>query len=64
MFTTEYYTVPLEGDAFVKQTIDFGMGYALTPTPPTGFTIDPVLLMGIAGAVVVVIIIVVVMKRR
>jgi hypothetical protein len=63
MFTNEYYTVPLQGEAFVKQAIDFGMNYAMTPTPP-GFVIDPVLLMGIAGAVVVVIIIVVVMKRR
>ncbi|TET06766.1 MAG: hypothetical protein E3J86_14565 [Candidatus Thorarchaeota archaeon] len=66
MFTTEYYTVPLEGDAFVKQTIDFGMDYAMNPFTPTGpgLAIDPVLLMGIVGAVVVVIIIVVVMKRR
>ena len=58
MFTEEYYTVPLEGDDLVKQAIDFGMN------PPAGFVIDPLLLMGIAGAVVVVIIIVVVMKRR
>jgi hypothetical protein len=68
MFTTEYYTVPLEGDVFVKQTIDFGMDYAVNPFTPTttvpGLVIDPVLLMGIVGAVVVVIIIVVVMKRR
>jgi hypothetical protein len=68
MFTNEYYTVPLQGEVFVEQTIDFGMDYAMNPYTPTtsgpGLTIDPVLLMGIAGAVVVVIIIVVVMKRR
>jgi hypothetical protein len=58
MFTTEYYEVPLEGDDLVKQAIEFGMN------PPAGFAIDPLLLMGIAGAVVVVIIIVVVMRRR
>jgi 3-phosphoglycerate kinase len=65
MYTTEYYDVPLEGNVLVEQTIDFGMNYAMNPTPPgPGFAIDPVLLMGIAGAVVVVIIIVVVMRRR
>lgn len=58
MFTTEYYDVPLNGDALVKQAIEFGMN------PPTGFAIDPLLLMGIAGAVIVVIIVVVVLKRR
>ncbi|MFX1482115.1 MAG: hypothetical protein ACFFCP_02895 [Promethearchaeota archaeon] len=66
MYTTEYYTVPLDGNILVDRTIDWGMNYAMNPYSPTqpGFVIDPVILMGIAGAVIVVIIIVVVMKRR
>ncbi|MFW9956831.1 MAG: hypothetical protein ACFFCT_02060 [Candidatus Odinarchaeota archaeon] len=66
MTTTEYYTVPLTGDDFVYQTFEFGMAYAMNPWTPTqaGFTIDPLLLIGIAGVVLVVIILVVVLKRR
>jgi hypothetical protein len=64
MSTYEYYEVALSGD-IVKQTIDFGIDYINNPTTPGGgFTIDPVLLMGIVGVVVVVIIIAVVVKRR
>ena len=67
MFTEEYYDVPLQGDLLVKQTIDWGMDYAMNPYPPTTtptpFTIDPLILMAIAGVVVVVILIVVVRRR-
>ncbi|MFW9793853.1 MAG: hypothetical protein ACFFEE_06120 [Candidatus Thorarchaeota archaeon] len=68
MFTTEYYDVALNGNTLVLQTIDWGIDYAWYPVaptaPPGGFAIDPILLMGIAGAVIVIIIIVVVMRRR
>jgi hypothetical protein len=66
MSSTEYYDVPLNGNLLVKQTIDWGMNYAMAPyaPPQPGFVIDPVLLMAIAGVVVVVIIIVIVARRR
>ena len=65
MSTNEYYTVPLEGMLFVVQTIDFGIDYAMSPYPVTvPFTIDPMLLIAIAGVIVVVIIVVIVMKRK
>ncbi len=68
MSADEYYDVPLSGN-IVKQTIDWSIDYltattTTTPTTTPGFTIDPVLLMGIAGVVVLVIIIAIVVKRR